>query len=76
MAAMPPRSETVPATIGTVSIVPLPASGTKSPALVAGEMIVRTVSEVMVGADVTLSPSTELATDAFANIVAAMVPSM
>jgi hypothetical protein len=39
-------------------------------------MIVSTVLEVMVGADVTVSPSTELAVDASENIVAAMFSSM
>jgi hypothetical protein len=39
-------------------------------------MIVSTVREVMVGADVTVSPSAELAVDAFENMVAAMNSSM
>jgi hypothetical protein len=43
MAAMPPSSELAPTTISTVSMVPMPASGTVSPALVAGGVIVRTV---------------------------------
>ena len=43
MAAMPPSSEPAPTTISTVSMVPMPASGTVSPALVAGGVIVRTV---------------------------------
>ena len=43
MAAMPPRSEPAPTAISTVSMVPLPASGTESPALIAGGVIVRTV---------------------------------
>jgi hypothetical protein len=43
MAAMPPRSEPAPTAIGTVSMVPLPASGMVSPALIAGGVIVRTV---------------------------------
>jgi len=46
-------------------MVPLPASGTVSPALLAGGVIVTMVREVMVGADVTVSPKKELATDAF-----------
>jgi hypothetical protein len=41
-----------------------------------GGMIVYTVREVMVGADVTVSPSTELAADASENIVAAMFSSV
>ena len=43
MAAMPPRSDPAPTAICTVSMVPLPASGTGSPALIAGGMIVSTV---------------------------------
>ena len=76
MAAMPPRSEPAPTAISTVSMVQLPASGTESPALIAGEIVVSTVREVMLGADITVSPSTELATDASEIIVAAMFSSM
>ena len=43
MAAMPPRSEPAPTASSTVSMVPLPASGMVSPALIAGGVIVRTV---------------------------------
>ena len=43
MAVIPPKSELAPTAISTVSMVPLPASGTESPALIAGGVIVTTV---------------------------------
>ena len=78
MAGMPHRSELAPTAISTVSMVPLPASGTVSPALMVGGAIVTMVRvrDVMVGVDVTVSPKKELATDAFEKMEEAILSSM
>eukprot|EP00900_Chrysochromulina_parva_P017300 jgi/Chrpa1/25571/Chrysochromulina_OHIO_Genome00028010-RA len=52
--------------ITRVSVLPLPAFGTESPALIMGGMTVTIGLEALVGADVTVTPMKELTANAFA----------
>ena len=76
MTAIPPSSEPAPTAIASVGELTLPASGTESPAAIAGGTIVMIDCVVMAGVEVTVSPKKELAADAFEKTVAAMFSSM
>jgi hypothetical protein len=66
--AIPPTNKPTPMAIARVSVLPAPAFGTESPALIMGGMTVTTIGPVaMVGADVAVTPKKELAANASAN---------
>jgi hypothetical protein len=62
--AIPPTNKPTPMAITRVSVLPAPAFGTESPALI---MAVTFVPVAMVGADVAVTPKKELAANASAN---------
>jgi hypothetical protein len=62
--AIPPTNKPTPMAIARVSVLPAPAFGTESPALI---MVVTFVPVAMVGADVAVTPKKELAANASAN---------
>jgi hypothetical protein len=66
--AIPPTNKPTPMAITRVSVLPAPAFGTESPALIMGGMTVTTIGPVaMVGADVAVTSKKELAANASTN---------
>jgi hypothetical protein len=65
--AIPPTNKPTPMAITRVSVLPAPAFGTESPAIIMGGMAVTIGPVAMVGADVAVTRKKELAANESAN---------